>query len=539
MQKYIFPFFILWLLIFFLGLPLLSPGALLVLDFVPSSFTEFQPWYSQPLQWHLMDILKYVFASVIASKIYFIWVYLLGIYAGLEIGKTLSFFLKANAKNHLVLCSTSILFFLCNPWTYERIITQPGIAMWVFSLGLMLAFLIQYTFQIWKHLLLKASIAAAFSFLFFPHASIMLLVVAVLYSIFYWKQIDKKYFLIAPTLVILLNINWLIGSIFYGESLGTTTIQSFDRANIEGFLGNSLSGLWVELTHLLLYGFWGERYHILTPERFNESWYIFWFIALWVILFGNIVLFKKNRKLWGFLSLLALLSYILALGIASSLFAPLSDFLYQYVPGYIGMREPQKWLGVTMICYALFFGISIFSFSEKFPKITSWLLIFWVFTLLNTWNPMNLWAYQGQLIGITLPKEYFESRDWMLKNTDIRKEMLVLPWHSYVACDWSRGKVLATMSQDVFFPLPVIVADNLEIGTKYSNSTSPVSKDIESYLQEKDIFLLQKNNIWYIISLKNCGSALKYDFLKQESSLELIQSSPALDIYKINYDSSK
>ena len=108
---------------------------------------------------------------------------------------------------------------------------------------------------------------------------------------------------------------------------------------------------------------------------------------------------------------------------------------------------------------------------------------------------MNLWAYQGQLLGITLPQEYSESRDWMLEYTDTKKEILVLPWHSYIACDWSRGKVLASMSQDVLFPLPVIIADNLEIGTKYTNSTSLVSKDIESYLQEKDISLLKKNNI--------------------------------------------
>ena len=123
---------------------MISPGTLLVLDFIPSTFTEFHPWYSQALQWHLMDILKYIFGAMIASKIYFILVYALGIYAGLEIGKTLSYILKIQEKNSFLLYSSSILFFLCNPWTYERMITQPGIAMGVFSLGLMLAFLIQY-----------------------------------------------------------------------------------------------------------------------------------------------------------------------------------------------------------------------------------------------------------------------------------------------------------------------------------------------------------------------------------------------------------
>lgn len=112
-------------------------------------------------------------------------------------------------------------------------VTQPGIAMGMFCLGICIAFLVENIYSRQKYTMLKASIAGGFAFLLFPHASVMLIVLALIYSIFYWKHLEKKYFLIAPLIVILLNANWLIGSLFFKQDLGTTTIQSFDRANIE------------------------------------------------------------------------------------------------------------------------------------------------------------------------------------------------------------------------------------------------------------------------------------------------------------------
>lgn len=537
MQKYILPFFIFIVLVFFLGIPLSSPGALFVLDFVPFPFTQWQDWYATTLQWHIVDICKYLFGSAITSKLYFFGVYLVGIFCGFLSGKILGNIMHADTSQIRILQMWSILFVLCNPWTYERMITQPGIAMGMFCLWICLCYLLENISQTRKYSLLKASIAAAFGFLLFPHASVMLVLIALLFSIFYFPKIEKKYFLIAPLVILLLNANWLIGDIFYKQDLGTTSIASFDRANIEGFVGNSLSGLGTEVTHLLLYGFWGERFHILTPETFNHYWYIFWFLALWAILYGNILLYKKDKKLWAFLSILTLLSYILALGIASKIFGPLNNALYEYIPGYIGMREPQKWLGITMLCYGFFFLVALHIFSQKLKYLPAWLLIAIVFTLLNTWNPMNLWAYQGQLLGMTLPWEYREARDWLLEHKKTQWNILILPWHSYMSCDWTRGKIIASSQKQIFYPLSVIVSDNIEIATKYSNSTSPVSKDVESYLESKDISYLKKQNIDTLLFINNCASESKFGYLKTDTqNYKNIFQNKHIDIYSLSYE---
>jgi hypothetical protein len=93
-----------------------------------------------------------------------------------------------------------------------------------------------------KYALSKASLFAGLGFLSFPHASLLIGLIGVLYMIFYFKKIEKRYFIISPLIIILININWLIGDIFFKNSSGASqTIQTFDRANIEGFVGNSLS----------------------------------------------------------------------------------------------------------------------------------------------------------------------------------------------------------------------------------------------------------------------------------------------------------
>lgn len=136
----------------------------------------------------------------------------------------------------------------------------------------------------------------------------------------------------------------------------------------------------------------------MTPEKFNSYWYIFGILVFGVIVYGAIELYKTHKRFFYFLLTLGVTSYILALGISSPLFAPINRVLYEYIPGYIGMREPQKWLGLTMVVYGIFFVIALSRLRKYLYVFPHWMPYLLVFTILNTWNPMNLWAYQGQLL---------------------------------------------------------------------------------------------------------------------------------------------
>lgn len=83
----------------------------MVLDFVPLPFSEWQKWYATTLQWHIVDIVNYIFGYILTSKIYFFIVYILGIFAGLSIGKSIASLLKVtDSSQTLVIKAVNILF---------------------------------------------------------------------------------------------------------------------------------------------------------------------------------------------------------------------------------------------------------------------------------------------------------------------------------------------------------------------------------------------------------------------------------------------
>ncbi len=536
MNKNAYLIFSILFIIFFLGLSFISPGWIYVLDFVVTPFTTWQNFFSTTLQWQILDIVNYFFWNEVTSKLYYLFVFVLWLFTASKLWKQLYVLLNSPKNKLWIYQAITALFLLCNPWTYERLVTQPWIAVGMFAMWLWISYLIENIFETKKYSLLWASISFAFAFMLFPHASVMILLIWIVYIALYYKTVAWKYYFIAPLIIIWLNANWIIGSLFFGAELGTNYAASFNRWDIEVFVWNSLSNLWVDITHLLLYGFWGEKYHILTPDKFNEYWYVFGIIALCIIVYGNVKLYMFNKRFFVFLNIVGFFSFVLALGIASPIFGWLSNWLYANIPGYIWMREPQKWLWVTMLCYTIFFVFSIDDLWKRFPLIWKYMLLFIVFVLMNTWNPMNLFWYQKQLYWITIPSEY---RDTALKqyNTDPKSKYLLLPWHTYMGCSWSRWKNILSQQTNYFYPLQTIVADNIEIAQKYSNSSSPTSQNVEKYLQNKDISLLQEENISYIIYQKDCADASKYIFLAENPELYMpVEENNFVNIYQINYE---
>lgn len=534
MQKYFYTIFSVSLILFLLGISLLFPGGIFVLDFVITPFTSWQSWQATTVQWHIVDLLNYVLWYAWTSKLYYIFVLWFWCFAAGKLWKLMHNFLILASPLWITQASFA-LFLLCNPWVYERLITQPWIALWMFCMLLWITYLLENIIHTQKNSLIWASLSFGFAFMCFPHASLMIFLIALLYIPLFFKHIPWKHYIIAPILVLLPNINWLIGDIVYKKDLWTTSLQAFDWANIEWFVWNNLSGLGSDLTQLLLYGFWGERYHIKTPDMFSEYWYIFGFIALAVIIFWNIRLFTLHKKLWIFFTFLWTIAYILWVGINSDIFWPLNIWFFENIPGYIGMREPQKWIGLTMIVYSICFTLGMFTLWKQLRWMSSWIFLVFVFVLLNTWNPMNIFAYQKQLYGIIVPNEYQKlAREEITEHPDAR--YLVLPWHSYMSCDWTRWKNISSMQKRYFYPLNTIVSDNLELDTKYTNSSSQVSQNIETYLNTKDYSTLKTENIDYIIYQKNCANTSSWEYLKEDDSLQLIKENNSIALYKIIYE---
>jgi len=116
------------------------------------------------------------------------------------------------------------------------------------------------------------------------------------------------------------------------------------------------------------------------------------------------------------------------------------------------------------------------------------------------------------------PKDYETWYQQEIQTSTQNNTYLLLPWHSYIACDWTRGKVIPNAMGDYWKPLNVIVSDNIEVGSLYTNSREGRSKDIETFLTNKDFSLLKKRKITDIIFINQCADYLTYQDLLKKSS---------------------
>ena len=342
--------------------------------------------------------------------------------------------------------------------------------------------------------------------------------------------------------IFLLNGNWLVGSLFLWHNDTLQQVQSFNASNIENFNTNAMFPLNVYGTSLLLYGFWGERWwHFLLPESINPSWFNAGFFLIIIIILWGYFLYLHDKKLFFTLLGITLISYILWVWTSSHIWGKQVMFLYTHVPLYMGMREPQKWFWLNLLTYSIFFasgvaGVSMYLRNTlNFSQLKQAFFLFLLIVFLQLWTPGILFWYHGQLFIWDFPKDFTLMHTFPFKKDS---KVLIVPWHSYFWCSWTRWRIIAN-NFNVFVPVNTLISDNIEIGSLYSNSNNKASKDIEKYLGNHDIQLLEKNQISYVINLKHCADFNQYEYLSSDTHFTNMLASENLDIYKINYETQK
>ena len=85
--------------------------------------------------------------------------------------------------------------------------------------------------------------------------------------------------------------------------------------------------------------------------------------------------------------------------------------------------------------------------------------------------------------------------------------------------------------------MKIISSDNIEVWNLYTNSSNPRSKDIEKFIETKDIDLLKKHNITHIIQFDTCADYEKFqeilDNLQKDNKIKKIKDGKDIDLYEI------
>jgi len=382
---------------------------------------------------------------------------------------------------------------------------------------------------------------ASFAVMFSMHAIFFVFATVIIFFLFrmfktghYGTEIGKALLIVIVALVLNANV---IGGFVLGKSWAGEVFTSFDHQHLEVFESTGHYGTSVYFNVLSLHGYWGE-----AEDRFagTQTYNFFWkplFLAIFALALFGFWKGKKRNQMVLPLAVIGLAAYILALGIAGSLTRPLAQFLYDHVPFYLGLREPQKWVGLLLISYVALGSLGVnylldYAKSKKYQFLLGTSLVL----LVLAYTPTMLWGLWGQLRPADFPIEWYQAKEIINKDPQ-NGRILFLPWHQYPMMSFAVGKEITNPARN-FFGSRTIQGDNMEMGDVYSQSNNPQSQLIEKYIstkgrnEEANISTLRVLGIGYIMLAKE-NDYKNYGWLEGQNSVKSIFEGDNLKLYQL------
>lgn len=416
------------------------------------------------------------------------------------------------------------ILLMFNPYVYDRILNgQMGIVAGITCLVFCFASLGQFLQTRRYRPLFLSAVFAGFSVMWMPHA---IFFVFLAFLVFMAADCLKnrhcfanaKAFAVLFGMVLFLNAPWIVNNFAPNGSIRQTVSQiSADHFRV---FATDPGNTNVYFNALALRGFWGERNSRYVPAYFGNAYWqavfctVFVLVLVW--LYWRLTNKKNSQKSFDVaLFATACFAYMLTLWISQdNLFAPITQFLYRYVPFYTALRESEKWSGVLLIAYAYFAWYAVQAivnhpFIQKgYPKIIAVTLI----ALPVLYTPAMLFGFRGQLFVADYPTEWYALRnnfshilDWWNRTDDLSVpncdfltqqkstacyNVLALPWHQYIGLRFARN-IIANPVSGFFYNVSVLQGDNMEIGGIYTQSVRNESKIIERYFWPQGVFANQ------------------------------------------------
>lgn len=241
-----------------------------------------------------------------------------------------------------------------------------------------------------------------------------------------------------------------------------------------------------------------------------------------------------QRRLAYVLLFVGVVGYFLALGDQGPT-GGLFLWAYDHVPFFAVMREPQKFLMLLALAYAVLFGwgverLSQVTFSSRVGVRTTALILGVLLPLGYTATIFG--GLDGQIAPSAMPGAYQRADALMGTGPG---NILYLPWHLYMEYPFTNGRVIADVGPTTF-RRSVISGDNVQSGDDYTQSTSPRS----AYLQQ--LFgsaatvhtfgaLVAPLGVRYVVLAKTVDWA-SYSWLASQRDLKLVLDTPAIEVWR-------
>lgn len=480
---------------------------------------------------------------------------------------------KVFVKDKYAVFSLS-LFFLFNPFVYDRLLygqVNVVLAYGFFAWGI--GFLLENLFE--KEAgknrnLVFAGLLFGLSILFSPHFIFIIGLFAFFYAILFLLKLKEnpallsreKNFAILKTAALALfvllavNANWLAASFFSNSDSKVLLESGISQRDLIAFKTSGGTPVQALKNVLEMSGFWGKdqsRYIDLSDQWF---WGFGFSATLLLVVFGFVsAIFsgdesggeneneiggevkKTKRNLALALLALIFLSAILAAGV--SFYAPLAERMFDKIPFYKGMREPQKWVSLIAISYGILISMALGEIAgrKNFGDHKKFFLPI-LCAVFFAQAPFLAFGFYGQ----ATPAQYPD--DWKIVDREISKNIsdpsgncsgniLFLPWHMYMKMSFTDSIALNPSFR--YFSCPVIFGNNIEFGGIYDNGAKQYGEPVYEWilLEGKTDFLdANKFDIKYVVLSKN-SDWKKYQWLSKNPRLVFVEETQTLILYKV------
>jgi len=297
-----------------------------------------------------------------------------------------------------------------------------------------------------------------------------------------------------------------------------------------------------------LYGFWRLGPGPQLPKDVVTGWPFLLLALLFVAGFGAVSRLRRRqdsaddrgirartRRTATTLLIAGIAGYFLALGDQGPT-GPLFRWAYFHVPFFAVMREPQKFLMLTALALAVFFGWGVERLVGPIRRMRLDLrsagVVGLAVLLPLAYTPTIFDGLAGQIGPSHLPPSW-QTADRLMG--DGPGQVLFIPWHLYLAFPFTDGRVIANPAP-TSFRRSVISGDNVEAVGIQTTSASPRSAYLERLFAQGPRThdfgsLIAPLGVKYVVLAKTADWR-SYSWVSAQPDLHLLMDSPSLEIWR-------
>jgi len=439
--------------------------------------------------------------------------------------------------------------YMVNPFTYDRLMAGQylvllGYALLPWFVRALLEFLDKPAV---RRAVVMAVWAAIVGIVSIHAIGFMAILVCVAISLKIWREREHKtwlrkllkFGLISLGIFLIASSYWLV-PLALGKGSTAGAIDNFGAGDRTAFA--TIGGSWIGRfgNVLSLQGFWAEARNMYTlPQDVVPAWTLLTLLVWALVITGIISLWRAGKR-----------DMVLLFGISASVAAilaigTLNGWLAAHVPLFSGYREPEKFVALIALLYAVFAAhgviavlkychVQAYLFGRQGGKFFLSFASLILLLLPIVWTPTMLWGANNQLAPVQYPADWF-TMNQRLDADRSNFQTLFLPWHLYLSFDFS-GRIIANPGPS-FFDKPMIISDNPEFGGAAAAGSTSATRSLDAILPavgSGDALgtRLAPLNIKYVLLARDGDGAAAYGYLSRQADLKLVAKTATLELYR-------